>query len=49
MDRAIERAGTRDFWEIARADALPNETANYVPAILATITLANDPEVYGLS
>ena len=49
MDRAIERAGSKDFWTIARAGALPNETANYVPAILATIRIAESPKRFGLA
>jgi membrane-bound lytic murein transglycosylase D len=49
MDRAIERAGSRNFWAIARAGALPNETANYVPAILATIRIAEAPARFGLA
>lgn len=32
---AIERTGVRDFWELARLGALPSETQNYVPAVLA--------------
>lgn len=50
MDRAIERSGGRsDFWELSRRDLLPNETANYVPAVLATIEIASNPTQYGLA
>lgn len=36
MDRAIERAGgVENFWVLARAGVLPDETARYVPAVLA--------------
>jgi len=35
MDRAIDRAGSRDFWAIRRAGVLPTETANYVPSVIA--------------
>jgi soluble lytic murein transglycosylase-like protein len=49
MDRAIEKSGgERNFWTLARNGALPNETANYVPAILATIIIADNPSGYGL-
>lgn len=45
VDRAISRAGVADFW---RAYAyLPKETRNYVPSILATILIANNPVAYG--
>jgi HlyD family secretion protein len=40
MDRAIESAGgARDFWLLARTGRLPEETANYVPAVLAATML----------
>ncbi|HWR35728.1 MAG TPA: lytic transglycosylase domain-containing protein, partial [Clostridia bacterium] len=32
---AIQRTGVRDFWELARVGALPRETQDYVPAVLA--------------
>jgi membrane-bound lytic murein transglycosylase D len=35
VTEAIARAGTRDFWRLAEAGALPRETAGYVPAVLA--------------
>ena len=35
VQRAIERAGARDFNELARRKLLPLETRNYVPAVLA--------------
>lgn len=45
VDRAISRAGTRNFW--AAYPYLPRETRNYVPNILATILIANNPGEYG--
>lgn len=45
VDRAIRRAGVADFW--AAYAYLPTETRNYVPNILATILIANDPNTYG--
>lgn len=45
VDRAIRRAGVADFW--AAYSYLPTETRNYVPNILATILIANDPNAYG--
>jgi len=45
VDRAIARAGgVKDFWRIRRLGLLPNETANYVPAVLATALIATNPE-----
>jgi membrane-bound lytic murein transglycosylase B len=49
MDRAIEKAGgERNFWTLSRNGVLPSETAQYVPAILATILIADNPAGYGL-
>ena len=45
VDRAIRRAGVADFW--AAYPYLPKETRNYVPNILATILIANNPNAYG--
>jgi membrane-bound lytic murein transglycosylase D len=45
VDRAIARAGTRDFWAIY--PYIAQETRNYVPNILATILIAKNPERYG--
>ncbi|MEZ5346735.1 MAG: transglycosylase SLT domain-containing protein [Pyrinomonadaceae bacterium] len=45
VDRAIRRAGVRNFW--AAYPYLPQETRNYVPNILATIIIANNPGGYG--
>jgi membrane-bound lytic murein transglycosylase D len=45
VDRAISRAGVANFW--AAYQYLPRETRNYVPNILATILVANNPQKYG--
>lgn len=45
VDRAIRRAGSSNFW--AAYPYLPKETRNYVPNILATIIIANNPQKYG--
>lgn len=45
VDRAIRRAGVANFW--AAYPYLPKETRNYVPNILATILIANNPVKYG--
>lgn len=45
VDRAIRRAGSANFW--AAYPYLPKETRNYVPNILATILIANNPSQYG--
>ena len=45
VDRAIRRAGVANFW--VAYPYLPQETRNYVPNILATILIANNPQQYG--
>lgn len=47
VDRAISRAGQSNFW--AAYQYLPRETRNYVPNILATILIANNPGKYGFA
>lgn len=49
VNRAIRRAGSRDFWRIAQTRYLRNETRNFVPAILAVTILAKSPGAYGLT
>ena len=47
VDRAIRRAGVANFW--VAYPYLPKETRNYVPNILATILIANNPNQYGFA
>jgi membrane-bound lytic murein transglycosylase D len=48
IEKAVERSGYADFWELRARKLLPNETMNYVPIILAmTIVAKNAPE-YGI-
>ena len=43
----IMRSKTRDFWEMARRRALPNETMNYIPKFIAATMIGTDPQKYG--
>jgi membrane-bound lytic murein transglycosylase D len=43
--RAIRKSGSRDFWTLQRY--LPRETRSYVPAFIASIIIAKDPETWG--
>ncbi|MBL8150632.1 MAG: lytic transglycosylase domain-containing protein [Blastocatellia bacterium] len=47
VDRAISKCGYADFWELYNRNLLPQETRNYVPAILAVTIIAKNPEKYG--
>jgi membrane-bound lytic murein transglycosylase D len=44
---AIDKYGTADFNELARQEALPSETAAYVPKIAAAAIIANNLEHFG--
>ncbi|MBK8253336.1 MAG: transglycosylase SLT domain-containing protein [Polyangiaceae bacterium] len=46
LDR-IDRYGTTDFNELVRQDALPSETATYVPKIAAAAIVANNLDRFG--
>ena len=48
VQRAVERTGYADFWELRRLNVLPKETANYVPVILALTIMAKNPKDYDL-
>lgn len=48
VDRAIERTGYADYWELLKRHALPKETSGYVPIILAMTIAAKNPQDYGL-
>ena len=48
VDNAIIRTGYADFWELRRRNALPLQTANYVPAILAMVIMSKNADEYGL-
>jgi len=48
VQRAVQRTGYADFWELYRRNVLPAQTKNYVPAIIAAIIMARNPQQYGL-
>lgn len=49
VDRAVERTGYADYWKLVKLHALPKETANYVPIIVAMTIMAKNPADYGLT
>jgi membrane-bound lytic murein transglycosylase D len=48
VERAVERTGYADFWELRAAGVLPTETTNYVPIILAMTFMEKNAVEYGL-
>jgi membrane-bound lytic murein transglycosylase D len=49
VQRAIQTAGSRDFWVLHRRRLLLDETRNFVPAIHAATMIGRQPERYGFS
>jgi membrane-bound lytic murein transglycosylase D len=43
VQRAIEKAGTRDFWQLQ----LPSETRNYLPLFMAAVVIGQEPRLFG--
>ena len=48
IQKAVQRTGYADFWELYRRNNLPQETKNYVPVFLAVTLMAKNPRQYGL-
>lgn len=48
VDRAVDRTGYADYWELLKRHVLPKETSNYVPIILAMTIMAKHPQEYGM-
>ncbi len=48
VDAAVLKTGYADFWELRRKSALPLQTANYVPAILAMTIMSKNAQEYGI-
>src|SRR5277367_227441 len=47
VQAAVKRTGYADFWELYRRNALPKETRNYVPIILAMTIVSKNLSQYG--
>src|SRR3989454_12393918 len=48
VQKGIERTGYADFWELYKRKALPRETKNYVPIIIALTLIAKDAAHYNI-
>jgi membrane-bound lytic murein transglycosylase D len=49
VQRALEKTGADNFWTLAEKRALPKETINYIPNILALSIIGKNPEKYGFT
>lgn len=47
LRRQINKYKTKDFWALARYGALPKETTDYVPKIIAAMMISKSPSLYG--
>lgn len=47
LRRQIKKYGTKDYWTLIKLNALPPETQEYVPKILAAMLIAKAPNLYG--
>lgn len=47
VERAVERTGYADYWELARRGTLHRDTVGYVPIVMAIALISKDPGRYG--
>ena len=47
LRRQIAKYKTNDYWTLVHKKALPEETQNYVPKILAAMLITKSPNLYG--
>ena len=47
VDRAVLRHYNRNFWFLSSKQALPRETRNYIPKLIAAIHISKNPRKYG--
>jgi membrane-bound lytic murein transglycosylase D len=47
LRRQMIKHGTKDYWSLIQKRALPQETQDYVPKILAAMLIAKAPSLYG--
>jgi membrane-bound lytic murein transglycosylase D len=47
VQRAVQKTGYADFWELYKRNNLPGQTKNYVPEILAAIIISRNLKQYG--
>jgi membrane-bound lytic murein transglycosylase D len=48
IERAVARTGYADFWRLRELNAIPRETTNYVPIILAFTIMHKNATEYGI-
>lgn len=49
LRKQVKKFKTKDFWSLSRQGALPVETMDYVPKILAAMLISKSPGLYGFT
>jgi membrane-bound lytic murein transglycosylase D len=49
VGKAVAKHDTKDFWKLKDFNALPKETREYVPQLLAAAIIAKDPASFGFT
>lgn len=49
LRRQIKKHKSYDFWELSRRKAIPKETIDYVPKIIAAMMITKSPGIYGFT
>ena len=49
VSKAMERSGADSFWELAKSNALPQETLNFVPRFIASAIIMQQPGSFGFA
>lgn len=49
VQRAMQKAGARNFWHLAKTNHLKEETRPYVPRVYAAAIITHNPAAYGFS
>ena len=47
VERAIERTGYADYWELSKRGTLHPDTVGYIPIVMAVSLISKDPSKYG--
>ncbi len=48
MTRSIKKAKTNDYWLLVEKKAIPRQTAEYIPKLIAIADIATNPEKYSV-
>ena len=46
---AVSRAGTKNYWKLRQTHEFSSETRNYIPKLIAAMTIAKNPARYGFT